>query len=66
MNKNDRVCDMIIYNCEKKSQVHIFKINDVIKMWFILKTQYKQSNLTTLYLIIKELNHLKQLNIKFI
>ena len=65
-NKNDRVCDMIIYNCEKESRVHIFKINDVIKMWFILETQYEQSNLTTLYLIIKELNRSKQLNFKFI
>ena len=65
-NKNDRVCDMIIYNCEKESRVHIFKVIEVIKMWFILKTQYEQSNLTTLYLIIKELNHSKQLNFKFI
>jgi len=37
-NKNDRVCDMIIYNCEKESRVHIFKVIEVIKMWFILKT----------------------------
>jgi len=65
-NKNDRVCDMIIYNCKKESRVHIFKVIEVIKMWFILKTQYEQLNLTTLYLIIKELNHSKQLNFKFI
>ncbi len=37
-NKNDRVCDIIIYNCEKESRVHIFKVIEVIKMWFILKT----------------------------
>jgi len=37
-NKNDRVCDMIIYNCEKEFQVHIFKVIEVIKMWFILET----------------------------
>ena len=65
-NKNVRVCDMIIYNCKKESRVHIFKVIEVIKMWFILKTQYEQLNLTTLYLIIKELNHSKQLNFKFI
>ncbi len=66
VNKNDRVCNMIIYNCKKESRVHIFKVIEVIKMWFILETQYEQSNLTTLYLIIKELNHSKQLNFKFI
>jgi len=37
-NKNDRICDMIIYNCEKESWVHIFKVIEVIKMWFILET----------------------------
>jgi len=30
--KNDRVCDMIIYNCEKEPRVHIFKVIEVIKM----------------------------------
>ncbi len=35
-------------------------------MWFILKTQYKQLNLITLFLTIKELTQSKQLNFKFI
>jgi hypothetical protein len=30
--KNDRICDMITYNCEKEPRVHIFKVIEVIKM----------------------------------
>ena len=37
VNKNDRVCNMIIYNCEKEFWIHIFKVIESIKMWFILK-----------------------------
>jgi len=64
--KNDRVCDVIIFSIEQKFRVHIVKIEDIIKMWFILKTQYEQSNLITLYLTIKELTQSKQLNFNFI
>ncbi len=64
--KNDRACGMIFYNCEKGSRVHLFKINDVTKMWFILETHYEQSDLTTLYLAIKELNRSKQSDFNFI
>ncbi len=64
--KNDRVCDVIIFSIEQRLRVHIVKIEDVIKMWSILKTQYEQSNLTTLYLAIKELTQSKQSNFNFI
>jgi len=64
--KNDRVCNVIIFSIEQKLRVHIVKIEDVIKMWSILKTQYEQSNLITLYLTIKELTQSKQLNFNFI
>jgi len=30
--KNDRIYDMITYNCEKEPRVHIFKVIEVIKM----------------------------------
>jgi len=51
----------------KKNFEYIYsKVIEVIKIWFILETQYEQSNLTTLYLTIKELNRSKQLNFKFI
>ncbi len=32
VNKNDRVCNMIIYNCKKELRVHIFKVIKVIKI----------------------------------
>jgi len=64
--KNDRVCDVIIFSIEQRFRIHIVKIEDVIKMWSILKTQYEQSNLITLYLTIKELTQSKQLNFNFI
>ncbi len=64
--KNDRASDMINFSCEKGPRVHITKIDDVRKMWTILKTQYKQSDLTTLYLATKELTQSKQSNFKFI
>jgi len=64
--RNDRVSDIIDFSCEKKLRIHIFKADDVTKMWFILKTQYEQSNLITLFLTIKELTQSKQLNFKFI
>ncbi len=64
--KNNRVCNVIIFSIKQKFRVHIVKIEDVIKMWSILKTQYEQSNLITLYLMIKELTQSKQLNFNFI
>ncbi len=54
-NKNDKTFDMISFSCKKEFKVHIIKINNIRKIWTILKTQYEQSDLTTLYLIIKEL-----------
>ncbi len=65
-NKNNRVCDVIIFSIEQKLRIHIVKIEDIIKMWSILKTQYEQSNLIILYLMIKELTQSKQLNFNFI
>ncbi len=65
-NKNNRVCDVIIFSIEQKLRIHIVKIKDIIKMWSILKTQYEQSNLIILYLMIKELTQSKQLNFNFI
>ncbi len=64
--KNDRACDVIIFSIEQEPRVHIVKIEDAIKMWSILKTQYEQSNLTTLYLAIEELTQSKQSDFKFI
>ena len=60
--KNDRACDVIIFSIEQGLRVHIVKIEDAIKMWSILKTQYEQSDLTTLYLATKELTQSKQSN----
>ncbi len=64
--KNDRVCDVIIFSIEQEFRVHIAKIEDAIKMWSILKTQYEQSNLITLYLATKELTQSKQSDFNFI
>ncbi len=64
--RNDRVSDIIDFSCEKRLRIHIFKADDVTKMWSILKTQYEQSNLITLFLTIKELTQSKQSNFKFI
>ncbi len=64
--RNDRVSDIIGFSCEKRLRIHIFKADNVTKMWSILKTQYKQSNLTILFLTIKELTQSKQSNFKFI
>ncbi len=64
--RNHRVSDIIDFSCEKKFRIHIFKVDNVTKMWSILKTQYEQSNLITLFLTIKELTQSKQLNFKFI
>ncbi len=64
--KNDRACDVIIFSIKQRLRVHIVKIEDVIKMWSILKTQYEQSNLITLYLTTKELTKSKQSNFNFI
>ncbi len=64
--KNDRICNVIIFSIEQKLRVHIVKIKDIIKMWSILKTQYEQLNLIILYLMIKELTWSKQLNFNFI
>ncbi len=57
--KNDRICNLIIFSIKQRLRIHIVKIEDIIKMWFILKTQYEQLNLITLYLTIKELTQLK-------
>ncbi len=64
--RNDRASDIIGFSCEKRLRIHIFKADDVTKMWSILKTQYEQSNLTILFLTIKELTQSKQSNFKFI
>ncbi len=64
--RNHRVSDIIDFSCEKKFRIHIFKVDNVTKMWSILKTQYEQSNLITLFLTIKELTQSKQSNFKFI
>ncbi len=64
--RNDRISDIIDFSCEKKLRIHIIKAESIIKMWFILKTQYEQSNLITLFLTIKKLTQTKQLNFKFI
>ncbi len=64
--KNDKVSDIIDFSCKKRLRIHIFKADDITKMWFILKTQYEQSNLIILFLTIKELIQSKQLNFKFI
>jgi len=58
--RNDRASGMISFSCEKGPRVHIAKVDDATKMWSILKTQYEQSNLTTLYLATKELTQSKQ------
>jgi len=64
--KNDRARGMITYHCETGPRVHISKITEATNMWFILETQYGQSDLTTLYLAIKELNRAKQSDFKSI
>ncbi len=64
--RNNRASDIIDFSCEKRLRIHIFKADNVTKMWSILKTQYKQSNLTILFLTIKELTQSKQSNFKFI
>ncbi len=64
--RNDRVSNIIDFSCEKEPRIHIFKADNVTKMWSILKTQYEQSNLTTLFLATKELTQSKQSNFKSI
>ncbi len=64
--RNDRVSGIIGFSCEKRLRIHITKAESVTKMWSILKTQYEQSNLITLFLTIKKLTQTKQLNFKFI
>jgi hypothetical protein len=64
--KNDRASGMISFSCEKGPRVHITKIDDAREMWTILKTQYEQSDLTTLYLATKELTQSKQSDFKSI
>ncbi len=64
--RNDRVSDIIDFSCEKRLRIHIFKADNITKMWFILKTQYEQLNLIILFLTIKELTQSKQSNFKFI
>ncbi len=64
--RNNRVSDIIDFSCEKKLRIHIIKAESVIKMWSILKIQYKQLNLIILFLTIKKLTQTKQLNFKFI
>jgi len=48
--RNNKVSDIIDFSCEKRFRIHIIKAESIIKMWFILKTQYKQLNLITLFL----------------
>ncbi len=62
--RNDRVNGMITLSIEQGPRVHIVKIEDVTKMWSTLKTQYEQSDLTTLYLATKELTQSKQSDCK--
>jgi len=64
--RNDRASGMISFSCEKGPRVHIAKVEDATKMWSILKTQYEQSDLTILYLAIKELTQSKQSDFKSI
>ncbi len=64
--RNDRASGMISFSCEYGPRVHIAKVDDVTRMWSTLKTQYEQSDLTTLYLAIKELTQSKQSDFKSI
>jgi len=58
--KNDRACGVINFSIEQRLRVHIVKIQDATIMWSTLKTQYEQSNLTTLHLAIRELTRSEQ------
>ncbi len=51
---------MINFSIEQGLRVHIVKIEDATIMWSTLKTQYEQSDLTTLHLAIRELTQSKQ------
>jgi len=64
--RNDRASGIIGFSCEKGPRIHISKADDVTKMWSILKTQYEQSDLTTLFLATKELTQSKQSDFKSI
>jgi transposase InsO family protein len=57
---------MIIFSIEQGLRIHIVKIENAIQMWFTLQTQYEQSNLTIIYLTVKDLIQSKQSNFKFI
>jgi hypothetical protein len=57
---------MIIFSIEQGLRIHIVKIENAIQMWFILQTQYEQSNLIIIYLTVKDLTQSKQSNFKFI
>ncbi len=64
--RNDRASGIIGFSCEKGPRIHISKADNATKMWSILKTQYEQSNLTTLFLATKELTQSKQSDFKSI
>jgi len=64
--RNDRASGIIGFSCEKRPRIHISKADNVTKMWSILKTQYEQSDLTTLFLATKELTQSKQSDFKSI
>jgi len=64
--KNDRACGMITFSTEQGPRVHIVKIENAIQMWSTLQTQYGQSDLTTIYLAVKDLTQSKQSDFKSI
>jgi len=64
--RNDRASGIIGFSCEKGPRIHITKAESATKMWSILKAQYEQSDLTTLFLATKELTQTKQSDFKSI
>jgi hypothetical protein len=64
--KNDRACGHITFSTEEGPRVHIGNIDNATQMWFILKNQYEQSDITIVHLALRELTRSKQSDFKFI
>ena len=57
--KNGQACATIMFSIDKGPKGHVGTITNANKMWETLKTQYSESNITTLYLALGQMMQAK-------
>ena len=57
--KNDRACASISITMEQGPRAHIREVEIASEIWSKLKSQYEESDITTLHLALKELTQSK-------